>query len=93
MDTYQVQFPLDKTTKALAEAQAEKFGLKGINDTIRFLVTNFAHGRVNVNFDQEVEAYRKELDKASAEVQADLVAGRIKPFMNVDDLMESLKSN
>jgi antitoxin component of RelBE/YafQ-DinJ toxin-antitoxin module len=94
MSTYQIQMPIEQNIKTKAEEKAKTLGLKGINDTIRFLLTNFAHDRVNINIslDDEIERYKKELDQEVAEtLRKQKISGK-KGYSNVKDLMKALNS-
>lgn len=47
--TYQIQLPIEKNVKEIAENKANKIGLNTLNDLIKFLVVNFCEDRITIS--------------------------------------------
>ena len=94
MANYRIQLPIENKIRKQVELKAQDIGLGNINDAIRFLLVNFAKGRVEINFAGEAKKrnYKKVLDKKSREIQKKLKKGTAKSYHSAKGLVRSLKS-
>lgn len=74
--------PINNQVKQLVEERGNALGLKNINDTVRFLLTNFAQDRLKFSFDPNIDFSKVEHEDIG---KANPIASKTIEKMGADD--------